>query len=45
MVIDTSVLLPSFYDQRHNEKVLKSVKCFIKKTPPDIVFHFDRMDM
>jgi hypothetical protein len=45
MVIDTFVLLPSFFYQRHNEKVLKSVNFFIKKIPLDIVLHVDRMDM
>eukprot|EP01018_Ginkgo_biloba_P029651 Gb_20310 [translate_table: standard] len=44
-VIDTPGLLASFADQRHNEKILMSVKRFIKKTPPDIVLYFDRLDM
>ena len=44
-VIDTPGLLPSGSDQRQNEKILLSVKNFIKKTPPDIVLYFDRLDM
>ncbi|BBN19159.1 hypothetical protein MPTK1_8g08330 [Marchantia polymorpha subsp. ruderalis] len=44
-VIDTPGLLPSVADQRHNEKIMASVKRFIKKSPPDIVLYFDRLDM
>ncbi|KAG6762963.1 hypothetical protein POTOM_033491 [Populus tomentosa] len=44
-VIDTPGLLPSGSGQRQNEKILHSVKNFIKKTPPDIVLYFDRLDM
>lgn len=44
-VIDTPGLLPSWTDQRHNEKILHSVKRFIRKTPPDIVLYLDRLDM
>uniref|UniRef100_A0A2P2LUC2 Protein translocase n=1 Tax=Rhizophora mucronata TaxID=61149 RepID=A0A2P2LUC2_RHIMU len=44
-VIDTPGLLPSWSDQRQNEKILLSVKHFIKKTPPDIVLYLDRLDM
>ncbi|KAF6139183.1 hypothetical protein GIB67_007944 [Kingdonia uniflora] len=44
-VIDTPGLLPCSADQRHNEKILHSVKRFIKKTPPDIVLYLDRLDM
>ncbi|KAK9164479.1 hypothetical protein Syun_005381 [Stephania yunnanensis] len=44
-VIDTPGLLPSWSDQRYNEKVLHSVKRFIKKTPPDIILYLDRLDM
>ncbi|XP_027911099.1 translocase of chloroplast 120, chloroplastic-like [Vigna unguiculata] len=44
-VIDTPGLLPSWSDQRSNEKILLSVKNFIKKTPPDIVLYLDRLDM
>ncbi|KAH0776679.1 hypothetical protein KY290_008090 [Solanum tuberosum] len=44
-VIDTPGLLPSWADQRRNEKILRSVKRFIKKTSPDIVLYLDRLDM
>ncbi|CAN1802705.1 Translocase of chloroplast 132, chloroplastic [Linum perenne] len=44
-VIDTPGLLPSWSEQRHNEKILNSVKRFISKTPPDIVLYLDRLDM
>ncbi|XAR56023.1 Small monomeric GTPase [Bertholletia excelsa] len=44
-VIDTPGLLPSWSDQRQNEKILHSVKRFIKKSPPDIVLYLDRLDM
>ncbi|CAB4290842.1 unnamed protein product [Prunus armeniaca] len=44
-VIDTPGLLPSWSDQRQNEKILLAVNRFIKKTPPDIVLYLDRLDM
>ncbi|KAL2477094.1 translocase of chloroplast [Forsythia ovata] len=44
-VIDTPGLLPSWSDQRQNEKILRSVKRFINKTTPDIVLYLDRLDM
>ncbi|KAG6411957.1 hypothetical protein SASPL_124613 [Salvia splendens] len=44
-VIDTPGLLPSWSDQRENERILRSVKKFIKKTPPDIILYLDRLDM
>ncbi|XAR72718.1 Small monomeric GTPase [Bertholletia excelsa] len=44
-VIDTPGLLPSWSDQRQNEKILHSLKRFIKKSPPDIVLYLDRLDM
>ncbi|KAK6946405.1 AIG1-type guanine nucleotide-binding (G) domain [Dillenia turbinata] len=44
-VIDTPGLLPSWSDQQQNEKILHSVKRFIKKTPPDIILYLDRLDM
>lgn len=44
-IIDTPGLLPSLTDQRQNEKILHSIKRFIKKTPPDIVLYLDRLDM
>ncbi|XP_019092559.1 PREDICTED: translocase of chloroplast 120, chloroplastic-like [Camelina sativa] len=44
-IIDTPGLLPSWSDQHKNEKILKSVRAFIKKNPPDIVLYLDRLDM
>ncbi|OAY67569.1 Translocase of chloroplast 120, chloroplastic, partial [Ananas comosus] len=44
-VIDTPGLNSSSADQCRNEKILHSVKRFIKKSPPDIVLYFDRLDM
>lgn len=44
-VIDTPGLLPSWSDQHRNEKILESVRRFIKKSPPDIVLYLDRLDM
>ncbi|CAM6091765.1 unnamed protein product [Calypogeia fissa] len=44
-VIDTPGLLPPVVDQRHNERIMVSVKGFIKKQSPDIVLYFDRLDM
>nr|GEV33174.1 translocase of chloroplast 120, chloroplastic-like [Tanacetum cinerariifolium] len=44
-VIDTPGLLPSWADQRKNQKILQSVKKFIQKSPPDIVLYLDRLDM
>ncbi|KAL2937154.1 hypothetical protein RDABS01_020603 [Bienertia sinuspersici] len=44
-VIDTPGLLSSCADQHKNEKILHSVKRFIKKSPPDIVLYLDRLDM
>ncbi|KAK4375116.1 hypothetical protein RND71_005793 [Anisodus tanguticus] len=45
LVIDTPRLLPCWEDQWRNEKILHSVKRFIRKTPPDIVLYLDRLDM
>ncbi|XP_021846779.2 translocase of chloroplast 120, chloroplastic [Spinacia oleracea] len=44
-VIDTPGLVSSCSDQHKNEKILNSVKRFIKKSPPDIVLYLDRLDM
>ncbi|CAI9104721.1 OLC1v1003457C1 [Oldenlandia corymbosa var. corymbosa] len=44
-VIDTPGLLPSYSDQRKNEKTLRAVRQYIKKTPPDIILYLDRLDM
>ncbi|KAF5190950.1 translocase of chloroplast 90 protein [Thalictrum thalictroides] len=43
--IDTPGLLPSSTrNVRRNRKILRSVKDFIRKTPPDIVLYFERLD-
>ncbi|KAI3904702.1 hypothetical protein MKW98_014882 [Papaver atlanticum] len=44
-MIDTPGLLTCGLDQRQNEKILYSVKRFIKKNPPDIILYLDRLDM
>ncbi|KAJ8560334.1 hypothetical protein K7X08_004392 [Anisodus acutangulus] len=43
VVINTHRLLPCWEDQCQNEKILHSVKRFIRKTPPDIVLYLDRL--
>ncbi|KAL6974089.1 hypothetical protein U1Q18_028271 [Sarracenia purpurea var. burkii] len=44
--IDTPGLLPSSTSTfRRNRKILCSVKRFIKKSPPDIVLYFERLDL
>ncbi|KAK3139535.1 hypothetical protein QOZ80_5AG0384840 [Eleusine coracana subsp. coracana] len=43
-VIDTPGLMPHYQSQRKNRKILHSVKRFIKRTPPDIVLYFERVD-
>ncbi|XP_057459611.1 translocase of chloroplast 90, chloroplastic-like [Actinidia eriantha] len=44
--IDTPGLLPSSTSTfRRNRKILCSVKRFIKKSPPDIVLFFERLDL
>lgn len=45
-VIDTPGLLPSSTGNvRRNRKILLSVKRFIRKSPPDIVLYFERLDL
>ncbi|CAH8361130.1 unnamed protein product [Eruca vesicaria subsp. sativa] len=44
LVIDTPGLSPSPFDQSKNKKTLKSIRAFIKKTPPDVVLYLDRLD-
>ncbi|KAM7473020.1 hypothetical protein LguiA_011203 [Lonicera macranthoides] len=45
-VIDTPGLLPfSTNAARKNRKILLSVKRFIKKSPPDMVLYFERLDL
>ena len=43
-VIDTPGLSPSWFDQHKNVKTLKSIRAFIKKSPPDVVLYLDRLD-
>jgi len=43
-VIDTPGLGTTVRDEKSNRKVLKSVKKYIKKCPPDIVLYVDRLD-
>lgn len=43
-VIDTPGLIPHYHGQRRNRKILNSVKRFIKRSPPDIVLYFERLD-
>ncbi|XP_077226560.1 avirulence induced gene (AIG1) family protein [Tasmannia lanceolata] len=44
-VIDTPGLLPSYTNQRQNRKIMQSVRRFIKKSPPDVVLYFERLDV
>ena len=45
-IIDTPGLLPpSASNVKRNKKILLSVKRFIRKSPPDIVLYFDRLDL
>ncbi|GJS72917.1 translocase of chloroplast 120, chloroplastic-like protein [Tanacetum coccineum] len=44
-VINTLGLLPFWADRRKNQKILRFVKKFIQKSPPDIVLYLDRLDM
>ncbi|KAK4265262.1 hypothetical protein QN277_026337 [Acacia crassicarpa] len=44
-VIDTPGLLPSSTcNLKRNKRILHSIKRFIRKSPPDIVLYFERMD-
>ncbi|GLJ46998.1 hypothetical protein SUGI_0992030 [Cryptomeria japonica] len=44
-VVDTPGLMPSSADQRRNKNIILSIKKFIKKSSPDIVLYFDRLDV
>ncbi|XP_062078177.1 translocase of chloroplast 90, chloroplastic [Humulus lupulus] len=45
-IIDTPGLLPpSASSAKRNKRILHSVKRFIRKSPPDIVLYFDRLDL
>jgi Toc86/159 family protein import component len=43
-VIDTPGLGTTVMDEKSNRKVLKSVKKYMKKCPPDVVLYVDRID-
>lgn len=43
-VIDTPGLTPHYHSQRRNRKILHDVKRFIKRSPPDIILYFERLD-
>ena len=43
-VIDTPGLRPSQNNQRHNRRLMTSIKRFIKKSPPDVILYVDRVD-
>uniref|UniRef100_A0ACD5Y5R2 Uncharacterized protein n=1 Tax=Avena sativa TaxID=4498 RepID=A0ACD5Y5R2_AVESA len=43
-VIDTPGLTPHYDSQRRNMKILHAVKRFIKRSPPDIILYFERLD-
>nr|XP_027068151.1 translocase of chloroplast 90, chloroplastic-like [Coffea arabica]XP_027068152.1 translocase of chloroplast 90, chloroplastic-like [Coffea arabica] len=44
--IDTPGLLPSSPSSfRKNRKILHSVKQFVRKSPPDIILYFERLDL
>ncbi|PKU78356.1 translocase of chloroplast 90, chloroplastic isoform X2 [Dendrobium catenatum] len=42
--IDTPGLLPSNNNQRRNRKILIEVRKFIRKSPPDVILYFERLD-
>ena len=44
-IIDTPSRLTSFSEQQYNLRIMSSVKRYLKKSPPDIVLYFDRLDM
>lgn len=45
-IIDTPGLLPSSaHNVKRNKKIMLSVKRFIRKSPPDIVLYFERLDL
>lgn len=43
-VTDTPGLMPHYHSQRRNRKILHAVKRFIKRSPPDIILYFERLD-
>ncbi|RZS03946.1 hypothetical protein BHM03_00034204 [Ensete ventricosum] len=43
-VIDTPGLSASYGNTRHNRRLMLSIKRFIRKSPPDVVLYFERLD-
>lgn len=43
-VIDTPGLSPAHGNQRRNRELMLAVRRFIRKSPPDIVLYFERLD-
>ncbi|XP_008788809.2 translocase of chloroplast 90, chloroplastic [Phoenix dactylifera] len=43
-VIDTPGLSPAHGNQRRNRELMLAVRSFIRKSPPDIVLYFERLD-
>ncbi|KAK1288503.1 hypothetical protein QJS10_CPB19g01898 [Acorus calamus] len=43
--IDTPGLSPAYSNQRRNRKIMLSVKRHIRRSPPDIVLYFERLDV
>lgn len=43
-VTDTPGLMPHYHSQCRNRKILHAVKRFIKRSPPDIILYFERLD-
>ncbi|XP_015869348.3 translocase of chloroplast 90, chloroplastic isoform X1 [Ziziphus jujuba] len=45
-IIDTPGFLPSSsHNVKRNKKIMLSVKRFIRKSPPDVVLYFERLDL
>lgn len=44
-LIDTPGLLPSNKNQHKNRKILIEVQKFIRKSPPDVILYFERLDV
>jgi Toc86/159 family protein import component len=43
-VIDTPGLTPHYHSQRRNRKILHAVRRFVRRSPPDIILYFERLD-
>lgn len=44
-VIDTPGLSPPHGNQRRNRKIMQEIRSFIRKSPPDVVLYFERLDL